>query len=94
MLGQTGAKALNDGAWSSAAFDELLARSDTIADPKARGACLAQAEQIMLDDVAVAPVFFGVTRSLVSPAVKGWVDNPLNIHRARWLSLDRSRAAM
>jgi oligopeptide transport system substrate-binding protein len=92
MLGQSGARALNDGGWSSAAFDALLARSDAIAAPQARGACLAQAEQIMLDEVAVAPVFFGVTRTLVSPAVKGWVDNAVNIHRARWLSLDRIRA--
>jgi len=90
-LGQTEDRALNDGAWSNSRFDALLARSDTIADAKARGALLAQAEQIMLDDAAVAPVYFGVTRTLVAPAVKGWIDNPVNIHRARWLSLDRTR---
>jgi oligopeptide transport system substrate-binding protein len=91
MLGQSSASALNDGAWSSKAFDARLAQSDAIADSRARSACLAEAEQIMLDEVAVAPVFFGVTRALVAPAVKGWVDNQVNIHRARWLSLDRSR---
>lgn len=90
ILGATSASALNNGAWSNARFDALLARSDTIADTKARGACLAQAEQIMLDDAAVAPVFFGVTRTLVAPAVKGWTDNAVDIHRTRWLSLDRA----
>ena len=28
-------------------------------------------------------------RTPVSPAVKGWVDNEVNIHRSRWLFLDR-----
>ncbi|HEX4156994.1 MAG TPA: peptide ABC transporter substrate-binding protein [Rhizomicrobium sp.] len=92
MLGQTNAYPLNDSGYSNPAFDALLARADRIGDPRARGAVLAAAEQIMLDDAAVAPVFFGVTRTLVAPAVKNWVDNPVNIHRARWLSLDRSRA--
>jgi oligopeptide transport system substrate-binding protein len=51
---------------------------------------LGQAEQILLDDAAVAPVFFGVTRDLVSQQVKGWVSNNVNINRTRYLSLDRS----
>jgi oligopeptide transport system substrate-binding protein len=93
-LGQTDDRALNNGTWSNSRFDALLARSDTIADAEARGALLAQAEQIMLDEAAVAPVYFGVTRTLVAPAVKGWVDNPVNIHRTRWLSLDRTRVGV
>ena len=92
ILGATSASALNNGMWSNARFDALLARSDAIADAKARGACLAEAEQILLDDAAVAPVFFGVTRALVAPAVNGWTDNAVNIHRTRWLSLDRTPA--
>jgi hypothetical protein len=31
-----------------------------------------------------------VARDLVSPQVKGWKDNVLNVHRTRFLSLDRS----
>jgi oligopeptide transport system substrate-binding protein len=92
MLGATGSGVLNNGAYSNPKFDALIARSDAIADPRARGECLAEAEQIVLDDAAFAPVYFGVTRTLVSPAVRGWVDNAVNIHRTRWLSLDRSRA--
>ena len=91
MLGQSNAFPLNDGGYSNPAFDSLLARADRTSDPRVRGVVLAEAEQIMLDDVAVAPVFFGVTRTLVAPAVRGWVDNAVNIHRARWLSLDRTR---
>ncbi|HEX3430771.1 MAG TPA: peptide ABC transporter substrate-binding protein [Rhizomicrobium sp.] len=82
---------LNNGAYSNPAFDALIARSDSIRNPKERGACLSQAEQIALDDAAVAPIDFGVTRTLLAPAIRGWVDNPVNIHRTRWLSLDRRR---
>ena len=89
MLGATGSGMLNNGAYSNPKFDALIARSDRIADARTRGRCLAEAEQILLDDAAFAPVYFGVTRTLVSPAVKGWVDNEVNVHRSRWLSLDR-----
>ena len=51
---------------------------------------LQQAEQTLLDDVVIAPVYFGVTRDLVSPQVKGWISNNINTNRTRYLSLDRS----
>jgi len=66
-------------------------QSDRERDPARRTRILEAAEQTMLDDVAVAPVFFGVSRDLVSPAVGGWVNNPLDVNRTRYLSLDRSR---
>jgi len=43
----------------------------------------------MLDDEGMAPIDFVVSRSLVNPKVTGWVDNPLNFHRARWLCVRR-----
>lgn len=94
MLFQSQAFAFNNGAYANPQFDALFARSDYIADAAARGQCLAKAEQIMLDDAAIAPVFFGVTRTLVAPQVRGWVANSVNVHRTRWLSLDRNAAAV
>lgn len=80
---------LNYGDYSNAKYDTLVARSDQIQDLAQRTAVLEAAEQQLLDDMAIAPVFFGVTRNLVSQDVKGWVDNSMNIHRSRWLRLDR-----
>jgi oligopeptide transport system substrate-binding protein len=91
FLYQTSSKELNFGRYSSAKFDRLMDQSDHERDPAQRARLLEAAEQTMLDDVAVAPVFFGVSRDLVSPAVKGWVNNPLDVNRTRYLSLDRSR---
>jgi oligopeptide transport system substrate-binding protein len=93
VLGETSARHLNDSGFSDPRFDALMARSDRIADVHTRGTCMAQAEQILLDAVAIAPVYFSVSRTLVSPAVTGWVDNAINVHRIRWLSLERAHAS-
>jgi oligopeptide transport system substrate-binding protein len=83
LKSDTGAQ--NYGDYKSPAYDALLAQADLEPDAVKRAQILARAEQIMLDDEGTAPVFFVVNRALVSPRVSGWVDNPLNFHRARWL---------
>jgi oligopeptide transport system substrate-binding protein len=90
FLFQSSTVDLNYGAYRNATFDSLMAQSDYVRDPARRAALLDSAEQQLLDDVAIAPVFIGVTRNLVSQQVKGWKDNPTNFHRSRWLKLDRS----
>ncbi|MDE2183358.1 MAG: peptide ABC transporter substrate-binding protein [Alphaproteobacteria bacterium] len=80
---------MNYGDYENPRYDGLVSRSDYVRDPAERTVMLEAAEQQLLDDVAIAPVFFGVTRNLVSTEVKGWVDNSINYHRSRWLRLDR-----
>jgi oligopeptide transport system substrate-binding protein len=89
FLFQSNNKDLNYSAYSSPRFDGLVSQSDHIRDAAERLEVLAQAEQVMLDDVAAIPLFDDVTRDLVSPQVKGWIGNPTNFNRTRWLSLDR-----
>jgi oligopeptide transport system substrate-binding protein len=43
----------------------------------------------MLRDASVAPLYFLVNKSLVSPKVTGWVDNIVDHHRSRWLCVRR-----
>ncbi len=81
---------LNYGGYSNPHFDALVDRSDNERDAAKRQVLLRQAEQILLDDVAIAPGYFGVTRNLVSSQVKGWTNNNVNVHRTRYLSLDRA----
>ncbi|MDB5446576.1 MAG: peptide transporter substrate-binding protein [Phenylobacterium sp.] len=83
----------NYGDYRSAAYDGLLAAADREPDAQKRAAILAHAEQTLLNDEAVAPVYFGVSRSLVNPGITGWVDNIENWHRARWLCMKGARAA-
>jgi oligopeptide transport system substrate-binding protein len=83
LKSDTGAQ--NYGDFKNPAYDALLASADQEKDAGARGRILARAEQIMLDDEAMAPIYFNVTRALVNPRIRGWVDNPENFHRTRWL---------
>ena len=90
---QSSTKDLNFGAYKNSEYDDLMNRSDLERDPVARAELLRQAEQRMLDDMAVAPVYFGVTRDLVSTEVMGWLGNDLNVHRSRYLWLDRRQSS-
>jgi len=89
-LFQTATTDLNYGGYSNPTYDSLVDRSDNEADVAARAVILRRAEQLLLDDSALIPVYFGVARNLVSPQVKGWVDNNVSVHRTRYMSLDRS----
>jgi oligopeptide transport system substrate-binding protein len=83
LKSDTGAQ--NYGEYSNPAFDALLEAADREPQASRRAEILARAEQTMLSDEAMIPVYYLVNRALVSPKVTGWTDNPENFHRARWL---------
>jgi oligopeptide transport system substrate-binding protein len=85
LKSDTGAQ--NYGDYKNPAYDALLAAADQEPDEAARAAILARAEQLMLDDEGMMPIYFVVNRNLVSRRVTGWVNNAPNFHRARWLCL-------
>jgi oligopeptide transport system substrate-binding protein len=87
MKSDTGAQ--NYGDYKNPAYDALLAAADQEPDEAKRADILARAEQLMLDDEGMAPIYFVVNRNLVSPRVTGWVENAPNFHRARWLCLKK-----
>ncbi len=76
---------LNYGNYANAEFDSLLARSNTELDMDKRARLLAQAEQIMLDEMPLSPMWFQVNQNLVDPELTGWADNVVDIHRSRYL---------
>ena len=73
------------GGYANPRYDALLDQADHEADGARRAAILAQAEQIMLDDANISPLWVGVNLNLVSPRVTGWVDNAVDVHPARYL---------
>lgn len=77
--------AQNYGDYKNPAYDALLDQADHEADAARRAQILRRAEQLLMDDEGVTPIDFLVSRSLVNPRITGWVDNPLDWHRARWL---------
>lgn len=77
---------INYGHYSNAAFDALLASTATETDAAARFALLRRAEVMAMADTPVVPVYWYVSRNLVSSAVRGFLDNVRDVHRTRWLS--------
>ncbi|MFM1959605.1 MAG: hypothetical protein RL588_1122 [Pseudomonadota bacterium] len=75
----------NYSGYSNPRYDALLDKADREPDAAKRARILAEAEQLMLDEEGVIPVFQVVSRALVSPRVTGWTDNIENFHRARWV---------
>ncbi len=73
--------------WSSRAYDALIDQAAVTADRAARFALLRQAEALMLEDAACAPLVFGARTYLIHPAVKNWVSAPLGIHRYQLIEL-------
>lgn len=74
--------------WSSADYDALLAKAAATTDLAERAAVLAEAEKIFLEEVPAIPILYYSSRALVSPQVGGYVDNLMDAHATRWLSVD------
>jgi oligopeptide transport system substrate-binding protein len=87
LKSDTGAQ--NYGDYKNRAYDALLGEADQEPDAARRAAILARAEQLMLDDEGIAPIYFVVNRNLVSPRVTGWTGNAPNFHRTRWMCLTK-----
>jgi oligopeptide transport system substrate-binding protein len=81
---------LNYSRYKNARYDSLVEQSDRIRDARERLDTMARAEQILIDELGMIPLMHDVTRDMVSPQVKGWIPNPVNFNRSRYLSLDRS----
>jgi ABC-type oligopeptide transport system substrate-binding subunit len=63
--------------YRSVRYDSLLEQSRTAPTPAERMTLIASAEAQLLDDVAVIPIFFRVSKRLVRPDVAGVRANPL-----------------
>lgn len=84
-LFQTSTDQLNYGKYSNPEFDKLMEAADVEKDTVKRANLMKQAEAIVLKENGFMPMWFLTNRNLVSPRVTGWVDNAVDIHRARYL---------
>lgn len=75
-------------------YDVLIEQASRTLDMDERAELMSQAEQVMLDDHAIAPMDFSTHRNLVSKRVQGFEDNVANHHPTRWMSFkdDDTRA--
>ncbi|MCG3133611.1 MAG: Periplasmic oligopeptide-binding protein [Planctomycetes bacterium] len=78
----------NNTGWSSAAYDDLLARSTKETDPAKRYALLAEAEKLLCtDEFPFMPIYFYVNQGMLRPEVRGWHENIRDLHPFQYLFL-------
>ena len=68
-------------------YDLLMQQADAAATPQKRAALMQNAEIRLLSEHAVVPVYFYVSKHLVSPQVTGYEANLLDHHPSRFLRL-------
>jgi oligopeptide transport system substrate-binding protein len=70
-------------------YDRLMDAAAVTGDQSKRAQLLGQAEQVLLRELPILPIYFGVAQNLVSTRVKGWEDNLFNIAYVKNLSLEK-----
>jgi oligopeptide transport system substrate-binding protein len=86
---QTSTGKLNYGRYSNAEFDRLMDEAAKTNDLKARADLMRQAEARALGDSATIPIYYYVSKNLVQQYVKGWEPNTKDIHRTRYISIEK-----
>lgn len=69
-------------------YDALMKQASLEGDMEKRDALMHQAEALAMAEVPNIPIYYYVSKQLVNPRVKGWIDNPGDYHRARFLSVE------
>jgi ABC-type oligopeptide transport system substrate-binding subunit len=75
--------------FSNPDYDRLMDEASVTSDQGKRAQLLQQAEQVLLREMPMVPLFFLVSKNLVSTRVKGWEDNLLNMTYVKNLSLEK-----
>lgn len=70
----------NHTGWNNPEYDDLLYQSDRTADTEARYALMYRAEEILLREAPIIPIYYYTTVRLVHPAVRGWYPTLLDRH--------------
>ncbi|MEI9889871.1 MAG: peptide ABC transporter substrate-binding protein [Caulobacteraceae bacterium] len=75
----------NYGRYFNPTYDALTDQANLEPDLQKRAVLMAKAEHLMLEDAAVAPIWFQINYNLVNPWVTGWVDNIGDKHPSRYI---------
>jgi oligopeptide transport system substrate-binding protein len=76
----------NYGRFTDPKFDDLLDKASQELDLTKRAGYLHEAEAIAMDQFAAIPIYWYVSKNVVSPKIEGFADNVQDIHRIRWMS--------
>lgn len=69
----------------SATFDDLMDKADRASNTDAAAEAMREAERTVLDNHAVVPVYFFVSKHMVADSIGGFELNVVDRHASRWL---------
>jgi oligopeptide transport system substrate-binding protein len=77
----------NYSGWSNARYDQLFAQASEERNATKRWALLREAEETLLGEVPVLPIYLSTRVYLKSPRVQGWYPNIEDVHplQAVWM---------
>lgn len=78
---------INDSAYNSPQYDALLEQASVEGDEARRREILEEAEQLMLEDQPIMPIYFYVSKKMVSPRLDGFVPNIMDRHYSKHFRL-------
>jgi oligopeptide transport system substrate-binding protein len=77
---------MNPSVWKNKDYDSLMKQASIETDSQKRIELMQQAERILLADMPLIPIYYYTTQHLLSPDLKGWKDNVMDIHPSRYLT--------
>jgi oligopeptide transport system substrate-binding protein len=84
----------NKTGWGNEEYDLLIARAGTEFDPKVRMDILRQAEQILIDEMPILPIYYYSTQNIVAPRLGGFYENIQDEHFPKfWYWMDDEELA-
>jgi oligopeptide transport system substrate-binding protein len=78
----------NQTNWSNAEYDKLIRDSKYVGGAE-RLKILTQAEQILMDELPILPIYFYVSKNMVNPKVKGFTSTLQDIHPLEMMSVEK-----
>ncbi|MHA6289252.1 peptide ABC transporter substrate-binding protein [Maricaulis sp. CAU 1757] len=85
FLGEYRSIPMNYSRYNNPEYDALVEAANREQDLEVRGRMLAEAEEMLIDDMPIIPIVYYVNKNLVNPNLTGWEDNLVDIHRTRYL---------
>ncbi|MEO3427239.1 peptide ABC transporter substrate-binding protein [Pelagibius sp. CAU 1746] len=77
----------NYSGFSNSEFDKLMVEAGTTGDMDMRSSLMAKAEAIAMEEQPVIPIYYYVSKNLVSDRLTGWEPNAKDVHRVRYMDL-------
>jgi len=83
----------NNTGWSSAPYERLLDQARSETDPARRFAILGQAEELLLNEMPIIPIYWYTRVRAVRPEVEGWNSSLIDTHPLKHVSLKGAAVA-